>query len=100
MRITPRHPRHHRSRGRARGFTLVEMLVVVGIIVLLVGMLLPVVTAAKRQARKAACEARLRVIGQALSIYLGENNDTIPQACSTNSIDSTQSRVGFTQVIH
>jgi prepilin-type processing-associated H-X9-DG protein len=60
----------------------------------LMSMLLPVVTAAKRQSRRTACEARLRVIGQALQIYLGENNDTLPQACSTNSLDSTESRAG------
>jgi len=70
------------------------MLVVLGIILVLMGILLPVVTAAKRQARRTACEARLRVIGQALQVFLGENNDTIPQACSTNSLDSTESRVG------
>jgi len=76
------------------------MLVVLGIIVLLIGILLPVVAAAKRQARRTACEARLRVIGQALTIYLGENDDTIPQACSTNSLDSTESRMGLLNVLH
>src|SRR4051812_30809399 len=82
---------HRRPRG---GVTLVEMLVVLGIILVLMGILLPGVTAAKRQARRTACEARLRVIGQALQMYLGENDDTLPQACSTNSLDSLQSRVG------
>jgi prepilin-type processing-associated H-X9-DG protein len=74
------------------------MLVVLGIILLLMGILLPVVTAAKRQGRKTACEARLRVIGQALQMYLGENDDTLPPACSTNSLDSLQSRVGTTSL--
>src|SRR5215472_9118648 len=86
------------ANRRPRGFTLVEMLVVLGIILVLMGMLLPIVTAAKRQSRKTACEARLRIIGQALQLYLGENDDTLPPACSTNSLDSLQSRVGTTSL--
>jgi prepilin-type processing-associated H-X9-DG protein len=74
------------------------MLVVLGIILVLMGILLPIVTAAKRQSRKTACEARLRIIGQALQLYLGENDDTLPPACSTNSLDSLQSRVGTTSL--
>jgi prepilin-type N-terminal cleavage/methylation domain-containing protein/prepilin-type processing-associated H-X9-DG protein len=85
-------------RRRPRGFTLVEMLVVLGIILVLMGILLPVVTAAKRQSRKTACAARLRVIGQALQMYLGENDDTLPPACSTNSLDSLESRMGTTSL--
>ena len=83
------------QRQRQRGFTLVEMLVVLGIILLLLGILLPVVTAAKRQSRKVACEARLRAIGQALQYYLTDNDEMIPQACMSNSLDSAQSRVAF-----
>jgi len=81
-------------RQRPRGFTLVEMLVVLGIILLLIGIVLPVVTSARRQSRKTVCAARLRSIGQALQLYLMENDETIPQACMSNSIDSTQSPVG------
>jgi prepilin-type processing-associated H-X9-DG protein len=72
------------------------MLVVLGIIVVLMGILLPTVMAARRQSRKTVCEARLRAIGQALQLYLTDNEDSIPQACLSNSFDSTQSRVGFT----
>jgi prepilin-type N-terminal cleavage/methylation domain-containing protein/prepilin-type processing-associated H-X9-DG protein len=78
---------------RLRGFTLTEMLVVLGIILVLVSLLLPAVMAAKRQSRKTACAARLRAIGQALQIYLVENDETIPQSCTSNSLDSPQSRV-------
>src|SRR4051812_6712058 len=83
------------SNQRRRAFTLTEMLVVLGIILVLMGILLPTVMAAQRQSRKTSCAARLRTLGQALQLYLSENDDTIPQACMSNSLDSTQSHVGF-----
>src|SRR5947208_17031182 len=85
----------NRRELRRRGFTLTEMLVVLGIIVVLVSILLPAVMAAKRQARRTACAARLRVIGQALQLFLSEHDDTIPQASMSNSIDSPESMAGF-----
>jgi len=84
-------PRRHRRRG----FSLTEMLVVLGIILVLMSILLPAVMAAKRQSRRTACAARLRVIGQALQIFLSEHDDTLPQASMSNSLDSPESMAGF-----
>lgn len=89
---------HRRQRGRRGGFTLTEMLVVLGILCVLMAILLPALSAAKRQSRKTACAARLRVIGQALAIYLSENGDVLPQGCTSNSLDSLQSRMGITSL--
>jgi len=89
--------RRHQLRHRG-GFTLTEMLVVLGIILVLMSILIPAVMAAKRQSRKTACAARLHVIGQAVAIYLSENDDNIPQACTSNSLDSPESRVGTTSL--
>lgn len=55
--------------GKGRGFTLVEVLVVVGILAVLAGLLLPSVASARRAARKARCVANLRQLSQASLAY-------------------------------
>ncbi len=64
-----------RVRG---GFTLIELLVVVSIVALLLGILLPSLKGARGGAKRVACGANLRGIGQALRGYLNESNDILP----------------------
>jgi prepilin-type N-terminal cleavage/methylation domain-containing protein/prepilin-type processing-associated H-X9-DG protein len=65
------------------GFTLVELLVVIGIIAILVGLLLPAVTKARRQAQGAACLSNLRQLASAVMMYTSENNLWMPCGAGT-----------------
>jgi len=63
--------------ARIKGFTLVELLVVISIVGLLTAILLPCLGTVREKARQVVCLAHLRTIGQALYIYAHDNDDRL-----------------------
>ncbi len=60
------------------GFTLVELLVVIGIIAVLISILLPVLTKAREAANKSACLSNLRQVHISFAVYAQDFKDRVP----------------------
>lgn len=71
----------------ATGFTLVELLVVIGIIALLISILLPALSKARSAARMSQCLSNHRQIMLAMNLYANENRGFIPPQRGTQTYD-------------
>ena len=79
-------------RDNERGFTLIEMMIVVAIIAILVAILVPNFMRARAQAQTAACEANLKEIATALELYQTDHQ-TYPSATSAD-VTSAEANIG------
>jgi len=64
--------------GARAGFTLVELLIVIGIVALLMALLLPAVTKVRAQAKAVICMSNLRQVGVALRFFADQNANYLP----------------------
>jgi len=67
------------DRRQPRGFTLTELLVVLGLIAVMISLLLPALGKARAAANSAACMSNLRQMGTGWTMYLTEHKGRLPE---------------------
>ena len=76
----------YKKRFRAKGFTLVELLVVIAVIALLLSILMPSLKKARDQAKSLICRVNLKTIGNSGLLYTMDNSDYFPPSHSPDDL--------------
>ncbi|MFC1766387.1 prepilin-type N-terminal cleavage/methylation domain-containing protein [Planctomycetota bacterium] len=72
---------------RQHGFTLIELLVVIAVIAVLMGILMPALSKARKQAQQSVCQNNFKQIGLAANLFMQDHDDKLPRGCSANSAE-------------
>src|SRR5688500_10482855 len=92
MTVGPDHPLPRRAASaRCRAFSLIELIVVIGIIAVLMSFLLPALRVANESARTVRCASQLRQMGQAIFAYAASNRGLTPPGGGAFRIDDSDS---------
>ncbi len=85
---------------RRSAFTLVELLVVIGIIALLISILLPSLSRAREQGNSLKCLSNLRQLGMAFTMYANDNRDYFPAAAVWAPSTRDEDWIWFETITH
>lgn len=79
---------HYRTFRQTTGFTLVELLVVIGIITVLISMTMPVIKSARNAATNLRCQTNLRELSNAYRMYSQSFKDQVPLGYQNNTMQN------------
>lgn len=79
--------------NKGRGFSLIELLVVIGIIIMLMAIILPVLSDARDRSRRIVCMSNLKEIGVATFFYAEDHDDSLP-----NNLDSDHPYTAYNEI--